>query len=201
MFRGSLPFIAVAAVSVASSTHAAVVSFTSQVIWNSYVTGAGASIATEDFNSFPDGFYSTAGGSVGGIVWTASAASGLVFQSGQISTNSPETLSFTFAPGVNGVSGNIYATDIIFNAVPSIVQVTLTDGSSYIGYTDSAAAFVGFYSTGASISSMSVTATGMTSGNVVYPTVNNLYFASVPAPGALALVGLAGITSRRRVRR
>jgi xanthosine utilization system XapX-like protein len=47
---------------------------------------------------------------------------------------------------------------------------------------------------------LSVTATGMTSGNV-YPTVNNLYFASVPAPGALALVGLAGMTSRRRVRR
>jgi hypothetical protein len=200
MFRGSLPVIAVAAVSVASSAHAAVVSFTSKVIWDSYVTGAGASIATEDFNSFPDGFYASAGGSVGGIAWTASAAGGLYFQSGQASTNSPETLSFTFAPGVNGVSGNIYATDINFTVVPSIVQVTLSDGSSYIGYTDSTAAFVGFYSTGASISSLSVTATDMTSGNV-YPTVNNLYFASVPAPGALALVGLAGMTSRRRVRR
>ena len=75
MLRGSLPVIAVAAVSVASSAHAAVVSFTSKVIWDSYVTGAGASIATEDFNSFPDGFYASAGGSVGGIAWTASAAS------------------------------------------------------------------------------------------------------------------------------
>jgi hypothetical protein len=200
MVRGSLPFIAVAAVSVASSAHAAVVSFTSKVIWDSYVTGAGASIATEDFNSFPSGFYASAGGSVGGIAWTASAASGLFFQSGQISTNLPETLNFTFAPGVNGVSGNIFATDFDFNAVPSIVQVTLSDGSSYIGYADSTAAFVGFYSTGATIASMSVTATGMTSG-AVYPTVNNLYFASVPAPGALALVGLAGLTARRRVRR
>mgnify|MGYP000241598777 CR=1 FL=1 len=91
-------------------------------------------------------------------------------------------------------------TDINFNIVASIVQVTLTDGSSYIGYSDSAASFVGFYSTGAGIASMSITASSL-AGGALYPTVDNLYFASVPAPGALALVGLAGLTARHRVRR
>jgi len=191
---------ATAAVFVASSASAAIVSFTNQFVWNGYVTGAGASIATEDFNSFANGFAPSASGSTSGVSWTASAASGVNFDAGQISTNSPETLNFTFSPGVQGVSGNIYSTDISFNIVASIVQVTLTDGSSYIGYSDSAASFVGFYSTGASIASMSITSSSLAGGSL-YPTVDNLYFASVPAPGALALVGLAGLTARHRVRR
>ena len=191
---------AVAAVCLASASSAAMVSFTNQFVWNAYVTGSGAAIATEDFNSLANGFAPSASGSTAGISWTASAASGLFVDGGQMSTNQPETLNFTFAPGVQGVSGNIYSTDISFNIVASIVQVTLTDGSSYIGYTDSAAAFVGFYSTGATIASMSITSSNL-SGGSLFPTVNNLYFASVPAPGALALVGLAGLTARRRVRR
>ena len=191
---------ATAAVFVASSASAAIVSFTNQFVWNSYVTGAGASIATENFDSFANGYAPSASATAGGITWTASAANGLFVEGGQLSTNSPETLNFTFSPGVRGVSGNIYSTDISFNIVASIVQVTLTDGSSYIGYSDSAASFVGFYSTGASIASMSITSSSL-AGGALYPTVNNLYSASVPAPGALALVGLAGLTARRRVRR
>jgi len=191
---------AVAAVFLASASSAAMISFTNQFVWNAYATASGASIATENFNSFANGFAPSASGSTGGISWTASAASGLFIDGGQMSTNQPETLNFTFAPGVQGVSGNIYSTDISFNIVASIVQVTLTDGSSYIGYTDSAASFVGFYSTGATIASMSITSSNL-SGGSLFPTVNNLYFASIPAPGALALVGLAGLTARRRVRR
>ena len=192
--------VASAAVFVASSASAAIVSFTNQFVWNGYVTGAGASIATENFNSLANGFAPSASGTAGGIAWTAAAAGGLNVEGGQLSTNSPETLNFTFSPGVQGVSGNIYSTDISFNIVASIVQVTLTDGSSYIGYSDSAASFVGFYSTGASIASMSITSSSLAGGSL-YPTVDNLYLASVPAPGALALVGLAGLTARRRVRR
>ena len=200
MISRNFGIAAVAAAFVASASSAAVVSFTNQFVWNSYVTGSGAAIATEDFNSLANGFAPSASGSTGGISWTASATGGLFVDSGQMSTNNPVTLDFTFAPGVQGVSGNIYSTDISFNIVASIVQVTLTDGTSYIGYTDSAASFVGFYSTGASIASMSITSSSLAGGSL-YPTVDNLYFASVPAPGALALVGLAGLTARRRVRR
>jgi hypothetical protein len=41
---------------------------------------------------------------------------------------------------------------------------------------------------------------GMPGGGDVYPTANNLYFAAVPAPGAIALIGLAGLSARRRAR-
>jgi hypothetical protein len=34
----------------------------------------------------------------------------------------------------------------------------------------------------------------------VYPTVDNLGFAYVPAPGAIALLGLAGLAGSRRRR-
>jgi MYXO-CTERM domain-containing protein len=47
---------------------------------------------------------------------------------------------------------------------------------------------------------MSITSSSLAGGSL-HPTVDNLYLASVPAPGALALVGLAGFTARRRVRR
>jgi MYXO-CTERM domain-containing protein len=36
---------------------------------------------------------------------------------------------------------------------------------------------------------------------VTHATVDNLYFATVPAPGAIALIGLAGFAARRRERR
>jgi MYXO-CTERM domain-containing protein len=76
------------------------------------------------------------------------------------------------------------------------VQVTLNDGSSFIGYATAASDFIGFYSTDAAISSLTITKLGNTPGGI-FPTVDNLYFAVVPAPGALALLGVAGIVGRR----
>ena len=108
---------------------------------------------------------------------------------------------FRLLTGVQGVGGNIFGTDISFNVVPCIIQVTLADGSSYVNYATTALDFVGFYSTGAAISSISISAMpGMPGGGDVYPTANNLYFAAVPAPGAIALLGVAGLVGGRRRR-
>jgi hypothetical protein len=74
--------------------------------------------------------------------------------------------------------------------------VTLADGTSYLGFSNSQTDFIGFYSATASITSLSITATGVGSGDV-FSTVDNLYFA-VPAPGAIALLGAAGLVARRR---
>jgi hypothetical protein len=191
-----------AIVAVTSTASAAVISFTSFSIWNNYAVGSGASVLTETFDGISNGFYpSPFSGSVGGINWTALASGGLYVQGGQFSTNNPEALTFNVSPGVQGIGGNLYGTDINFNVVPSIVQVTLNDGSSYIGFQGASTDFVGFYSTGAAISSISISAMpGMPGGGDVYPTANNLYFAAVPAPGAIALLGLAGLSARRRSR-
>jgi hypothetical protein len=189
------------AVVVTQAASAAVITFSNATLWNGFSVGQGASVATENFNSY-NGFYANGlSGNAGGIQWTASAPGSLYASSGSMSTNSPEAvLTFTLAPSVQGVGGNFFATDFNFNVLPAIIGVTLGDGSSYIGYAASAADFVGFYSTGAAIASISVSVAGNLPAGTNFATVDNLYFA-VPAPGALALIGVAGLVGARRVRR
>ncbi len=97
---------------------------------------------------------------------------------------------------MKSVGGNIFATDWHFEAIAARIQVTLTDGSAYVGYSKSAADFIGFISTGASIASMTLVTSKPNTD--VYATIDNMYFGVVPAPGALALLGLAGLVSRKR---
>jgi hypothetical protein len=192
----SLALGAFGAFAFAATTSAAVITFSQQNVWSAYAAFQNLTVVTEDFNSFSDGFYASATGSVGGIDWTGSAAGGIYVQSGLFSTNNPTSLTFNFSPGVQAVAGNFFGTDISFNAVPSLVQVTLADGTSTILLANGPADFSGFFSTGAAISSLTVTAA---SGSTVYPTVDNLYFAvPIPAPGAAALIGLAAVATRRR---
>lgn len=187
--------LGVAALSCSAS--AAIISFSQQNVWDAYTAYQALSVVTEDFNSIPGGFYSSGfSSSVGGVTWTATATGGLAVQSGLFSTIDATSLSFSFAPGVQGVAGNFFGTDISFNPVPSLVQVTLADGNSSILFANGPADFIGFFSTGAAISGLTITAAG--SGNV-FPTVDNLFFAvPVPAPGAAALIGLAAMVCRRR---
>ena len=191
---------AVAAVTAfASASSAAVISFTSLTLWSSYSVANGQVVITESFDSIADGSYASPfSSSVGGINWTATATGGLFVNGGQFSTNDPSTLTFSMSPGVQGIGGNLYGTDINFNVVPSIIQLSLQDGTSYIAFIDSQTAFAGFYSTGAAISAITISAQPLPGGtNAVYPTFDNMSVA-VPAPGAIALLGLAGLAGRRR---
>jgi len=194
----------VAAASIASTSSAGIIVFTNEFVWDSFATGNDAAQFTETFESY-NGFYaSPLTGSTGGVNWSANATGGLyvgaVGTSKALSTNNPAPMTITFSgEAVRGIAGNIFGTDINFNIVPSIVQVTLSNGASFIGFTSSANDFIGFYSTDAAITSMTITKTG-TGAGAVFPTVDNLYFAvPIPAPGAAALIGL--LVSGRRVRR
>ncbi len=181
---------------------AAMVTFTNGSLWNGFSAGQGASVVTENFNSY-SGFYANGlSGNAGGIQWTASAPGDLYADVGYMSTNNASaTLTFTLSPSVQGVAGNFFGTDISYNILPAIIGVQLADGSSYVGYAASAADFVGFYSTGAAIASISVSASNVSGSTPIFATVDNLYFAVVPAPGAVALLGLAGLVSGARKRR
>ena len=195
----------IATAAITASSSAAVIVFTNEFVWDAYANNDGSPQFTETFESY-NGFYaSPLTGSTGGVNWSANATGGIyvgaVGTSKALSTNNPTPMTITFSgQSVRGVAGNIFGTDINFTVVPSIVQLSLQDGTSYIGFVDQATAFVGFYSTGAAITSMTISAQPLPGGtNAVYPTFDNMTFA-VPAPGAFALLGLAGLAGSRRRR-
>ena len=198
-----IAFSAVAmSVVMTQAASAAMVTFTNNTLWTSFAASQGNSaVATETFNAY-NGFYLNGlTGNAGGIQWTASAPGELYAGSGMMSTNTADALlTFTLSPSVQGVAGNFFATDASFNILPAIIGVQLADGSAYVGNTSALADFVGFYSTGASISSISITVLGNLPAGTNFATVDNLYFA-VPAPGAVALIGLAGLIGGSRKRR
>lgn len=198
-------FTAAAAVAssslLATDASAAVIAFTQKFVWEAYVNAQGNSVYLEDFNDIADGFYASPfSSSVGPVNWNALATGGLYVQGGQFSTNVATALTFNFGPDVRGVGGNLYGTDISFNVVPSIVTISLADGTSYIGFVDSSANYTGFYSTGAAITSLTISATPSSGSAAVFPTADNLQFAVIPTPGARALLGLAGLAGARRRR-
>ena len=182
----------------ASAAVAGVTVTSSQALWNYRVTSGGQTVGTETFNSYAGFDAGPITGTLGNTFWTVSAPGGLFADFGMMSTNAAySTLSFTFSPGVRAVAGNIFGTDIGFNIVPTIVNVTLSDGTAYEGFTTSASDFIGFYSTTANISSLSISVASPTGSGNIFSSIDNLYLA-VPAPGAAALIGLAGLATRRR---
>ena len=186
--------------SAVSSASAAIITFTEQNVWEGYSVSAGSTISTETFNGIADGFYASPySGTTGPVNWTADAVGGIYVQGGLFSTNNPTTLSFNFGAGVDGVAGNFFATDINFNVVPAFVSLTLNDGTSYDIGIDSQTAYTGFYSTGALITGLQIEV--INPFVTVYPTVDNMQFATIPAPGAIALAGLAAAVGGRRRRR
>jgi hypothetical protein len=154
-------------------------------------------VATEEFSAY-NGFYASPltgnFASAPGFTWTATATTDLFAAGGFMSTNNPTPLTFTFNEGVQGVGGRFFATDFDFAVQPTFLQITLSDGSGFIGSINSATAFTGFYSTGALITSITIS---VDSGE--YPTVDTLSIV-IPAPGAVALLGFAGLAGRRRRR-
>ena len=200
--KNSLTLLTIGACSasamLASGASAAIATYSQFSLWGQDVVAAGASVATETFNSYGTSYYaSPLTGSVGGINWSATATGGLFCDSGYFSTNNPVTATFTFAPGVMAVGANIFGTDSNFNIVAARITVTLADGSSYIASTSVPTDFVGFISNGAAISTLTMNAVG--SGNV-YVTADNMYFGVVPAPGSVALLACAGLSATRRRR-
>lgn len=196
MFRTCL-LSAAAAACVASAATADLAVFTQSTIWASFAALNGDDVVyTEEFTAYNGYYDNPASGVLGPIAWNATADGGLYANGDYFSTNTANVdLTFSFDPGVHGVGGNFFGTDIDFNVVPSFVQVSLSDGTSYVASIDSASQFVGFYSSSSFISEITIFA--MDGSGDVWATADNLSVA-VPAPGALALLMTAGLAGRRR---
>lgn len=191
----------VASALVASSASAGIVVYTNQSIWNARVATDGLVVETETFNSIADGYRPAPfAGSTASVNWSAFADGGLYVQGGVFSTEFPDPLTFTFTPGVRAVGGNFFGVDAEFANAAVFFSVLLSDGTSYEGEASSPASFTGFRSTtAATIASLTINVENAVGTGAVYPSVDNLYF-GVPAPGAVALLGVAGLVGSRRRR-
>lgn len=177
--------------------------FANQVLWDNYVTVKGCTVVEQDIAGRPQGYYASLTGSGGGISWGATAKGGLFAGPGTVSTFVPSddiSLNLSFSPGVRAVGGNMFSALIKSEAMPSLVEVFLADGTSFSGFTFGSSDFIGFASTSADIVGLTITALNPGDGVMASPTIGSLYVGAVPAPGALAVLGLAGSLGRRRRR-
>ena len=203
MKNTTLAISALVTLSAVQGASAAVAVFTNFGVWDSAVTDNGQTVAIENFNTYSPGTATSLTGSplpASGITWTATAPmNGLVTDGAAVRTAAAtDALVFDFAPGVQGIGGNIY-TSVLGASSFAFIQVTLADGVSYFGNSNNAQMFIGFYSDTTSIAKLTITVFQVV-GAPSYATVDNLFFA-VPAPGALALLaaaGLVGVRNRRR---
>ena len=197
MLNRALTVPAACALALSGAASAGIISFNDSSLFALFASNNGSPVLNEGFDSLNGAYASGLTGSfpsAPGFTWTATATGGLFAGGGLLSTANPTSMTFTFNQGVQGVGGRFFATDFAFNVQQTILTVTMSDGSGFIGFINSASAFTGFYSTGALITSITL---AVDSGE--YPTVDSLTVA-VPAPGAVALLGTAALAGRRRRR-
>ncbi len=156
-----------------------------------------------NFTGVPTGAQPSLSYSSGGFSYTISTApgsvSGLYNGTGFVSTdNATDMIQIDFTSGnVTAVGGNFWATDINFSTLAATVSINLSDGTSVSFNSNSVNDFRGFTSNVA-ITSMTIDAADIPVN--AWATMDNLYVGAVPAPGALAVLGLGGLVAGRRRR-
>lgn len=214
--------ISLAALAIASAASAGVVgtiSFTNYAEWSTdgpslcaFPAGWITDFASEDFNSVKPGSYPSLSGGSGWSAWTMTASAGsMVADGGMVSASKPGGgLSFVFgAPldplgsGLHGIGGDFGLRGATGGWMPGRIILWLSTGDYLIHEVTSDNPFAGFWVATPTITITSLTVLPYGDGaESTSVSIDNLYlgFAGVPAPGALALLGAAGIASGRRRR-
>lgn len=192
---------ALCAVAITSAASATVSVASSLAAYNYLVTSSGYNVSqTFNFAGY-NGEYNPLTGGSGWNAFTASATGGIYAIPGMVSTTfSDVSLTITFTSGqVYGVGANVYNTDVNFNVLSNtLVEVSLGDGKSYVA-TSSATNFIGIVNSTAPITSITLRPLG-TSTPAQFITISNMVVSTIPAPGAMALLGAAGLVGSRRRR-
>jgi len=201
---------------IVASADAAIVAFTSFGDWEGASANAelalfGAPvdsvIHTENFNGGPTATAPSLTGGSSWNAWSATATSGVQTNGNALLTSSAGNallLSFLNAggePKLLAVGGNFNLYNTYGQKMDGRIWVRLANGSSIVRNFTANDNFVGFWSDdlAAPITSMRIQATGSGSSAFLVG-VDNLYLATVPAPGAVALLGAAALVGWNRRR-
>ena len=214
--------MALAALTTASSACAGVVdtiAFTNFVSWAnegpklaSFPTGWSTDIEVETFDFVKPGTYGSLSGGDAWSAWTMTASTGTLWaDDDMVSASKPGGgLTFVFAApldglgsGLHGIGGDFGLRNATGSWMPGRIILNLSSGVSLIHDVNSDNPFAGFWITTPEVTITSLTVMPYGEGaDSTSVSINNLYlgFAGVPAPGALALLGVAGIAAGRRRR-
>ena len=193
----TFPFVAAVATFISSTTFAAVLVFDNAQVFNAGLLDSSLANYGQTFESYSGPAASFTGGT-GDYAWKASSPLGVLAQASVIQTlASSGTLKFEFSSGnVYGVGGLFHYVDLTGAYTSGLMKIKLNDGTTFIRSISSQTTFSGFITTGASITSIELSHIGST--GVTFSAAESLTVGYVPAPGAFALLGLAGVVSRRR---
>ena len=220
MRHSVMTLAALAVVSSASAGVVDAVAFTNYSDWATlgpkvaeFPAGWSTEFASESFNSVKPGSYPSLSGGDGWSAWSMTASAGSLLADGAtVSAGKPGGgLSFVFAApfdpigsGLHGIGGDFGLRSATGGWMPGRIILTLSTGDSLIHDVNSDNPFAGFWITTPTVTITSLTVMPYGDGaDATSVSIDNLYlgFAGiVPAPGALALLGVAGIVSGRRRR-
>lgn len=195
-----------------------VISFTSLAEWQAAPSdpelnmypGHTAQFYTENFNGLARFGASSISGGTGWASWTATASNGSLGATGTsiYAANAGASLDFTFTEpfdmplgGVRGIGGGFGFRDSFGNFVAGKIWLKLSTGDSIIKTITSEQAFVGFWVADPNqvITSIRVQPLGAGAANFMV-NADTMYMGTVPAPGAIALLGAVGLVGSRRRR-
>lgn len=159
-------------------------------------------------DGFKPGPQASFSGGSGWTSWTATASSGVLGGSSYITTAAVgEDLFFTFTGstsaenGLHGIGGNFGFRNEAGQFQPGRILLTLSTGASIAQEFTSKTDFAGFWMEDPDVLITGMRLQPLAGTFVAYSvSVDNLYFGGVPAPGALALLGVAGICTAKRRR-
>ena len=204
MFPTNSMFVAAAAALLTAPALAGITVFDNRSMYEMWADiRGGVSLAREDFSSALPGL--TSDSFVGKVglesEWHASAVGGLQASAGMLRTvQAGKAVSFDFSSNhVFGIGADFFYNTAAGAPVSGYVILGLSDGTQYVRSVSGIDSFAGFWSDGAAITRLTITPVGSAGASNYLGTDNmSIGYAPVPAPGAIAIVLVAGLGSRRR---
>jgi len=191
---------AICTLSLAALASADIYVFDNAVSYQAFCNDMNVVTQTQNFSTFSGSYVPGLSGGSGDYAWTATAASGVfVDASSNARTQAhSDTLVFTFSsPNVYSVGGNFFNLKADGTQKDGIMKIRLSDGTNFIRTVTNTTTFSGFVSDGLNITSVEISHAGSSAANS-FVASGGFNIGAVPAPGAMALVGLAGFIARRR---